>query len=144
MDSSTPALLPIPSRDLLGDSISHGRTSSDVVDNTGALIDGLDYSIQPIAIDLVNLARGDYQLPLVITSGRRSTEEQATLLQQGRTKTLQSKHIRGLAFDVDMHGMGRNAVPDWVWSELGPLGESLGLTWGGRWTTFRDVGHFEL
>ena len=37
--------------------------------------------------------------------------------------------------------INRNRVPDY--EELGRLGESLGLTWGGRFK-FRDYGHFEL
>jgi soluble lytic murein transglycosylase-like protein len=37
--------------------------------------------------------------------------------------------------------------PDWNsphWERLGELGESLGLTWGGRWNTRTDRPHFEL
>ena len=83
-------------------------------------------------------------LPLIITSGLRSIATQRLLLAQRRTTTLQSKHLDGLAFDVDVYGVGRNAVPAWVWSAIGPIGEGYGLTWGGRWVSFRDVGHFEL
>jgi len=32
---------------------------------------------------------------------------------------------------------------DPVWAKIGAIGESLGLTWGGRWTQ-KDLGHFEL
>lgn len=43
-----------------------------------------------------------------------------------------------------MLGWRRDDVPRWVWDQLGPLGESVGLTWGGRWHSFVDVGHFEI
>jgi peptidoglycan L-alanyl-D-glutamate endopeptidase CwlK len=83
-------------------------------------------------------------LPLIITSGLRSLAQQKLLLQQRRTTTLQSKHLDGLAFDVDVYGVGRNAVPAWIWDAIGPIGEQYGLVWGGRWKSFRDVGHFEI
>jgi hypothetical protein len=31
-----------------------------------------------------------------------------------------------------------------LYAKLGELGESLGLTWGGRWDSLGDVYHFEL
>ena len=69
---------------------------------------------------------------------------------------LTSAHLYGLAFDVailrkDAAGrpvptwdlkadINHNEVPDY--EELGLLGESAGLTWGGRFK-FRDYGHFQ-
>jgi len=35
-------------------------------------------------------------------------------------------------------------VPNVGWDAVGPFGESLGLTWGGRWSGLWDPGHFEL
>jgi peptidoglycan L-alanyl-D-glutamate endopeptidase CwlK len=83
-------------------------------------------------------------IPLMITSGRRSEEEQRVLVGQGRSQTMRSRHLAGEAFDVDVAGLGRDQVPRWVWDALGPYGESLGLDWGGRWRTLVDLGHFEL
>ncbi len=82
-------------------------------------------------------------VPLIITSGRRSPEEQRQLVQQGRSQTYQSRHLSGEAFDVDVAGLGRDQVPRWVWDSLGPYAESMGLDWGGRWRTLVDLGHFE-
>jgi peptidoglycan L-alanyl-D-glutamate endopeptidase CwlK len=83
-------------------------------------------------------------LPIIITSSLRTPSQQRVLVSQGRSTLLQSKHLDGLAFDVDIAGVGRNAVPAWIWDSIGPIGESFGLTWGGRWKSFRDVGHFEI
>jgi peptidoglycan L-alanyl-D-glutamate endopeptidase CwlK len=84
-------------------------------------------------------------VPLWISSARRSEDEQRRLVAEGRSRTLNSAHLRGEAFDVDIVGWNRNDVPTWFWSEvLGPFGESLGLVWGGRWTSLRDHAHFEL
>lgn len=82
--------------------------------------------------------------PLIITSSVRTREEQARLVTTGRSQTMTSKHLQGLAFDVDIFGMDRDDVPQWFWQQLGPWAESsLGLRWGGRWSTLRDYGHFE-
>jgi peptidoglycan L-alanyl-D-glutamate endopeptidase CwlK len=83
-------------------------------------------------------------LPIIITSSLRTPSQQRVLVSQGRSTTLQSKHLDGRAFDVDIAGVGRNSVPSWIWDSIGPLGESFGLVWGGRWKSFRDVGHFEI
>jgi hypothetical protein len=101
-------------------------------------------AVQSQVISFVNYARVQLLLPVVITSARRTTTQQASLVAQGLSRTLSSKHVSGLAFDVDMYGWNRNDVPEWVWSELGPIGEAFRMTWGGRWTSFRDVGHFEF
>jgi peptidoglycan L-alanyl-D-glutamate endopeptidase CwlK len=114
------------------------------MDATWSHLQQLDPLIQDKALRFVNYARQSLRLPLVITSTRRSPEQQAALVAAGRSKTLQSKHLTGRAFDVDMLGWNRDAVPSWVWSELGPAGALFGLTWGGSWTSFRDVGHFEV
>jgi hypothetical protein len=112
------------------------------MDNTAALIATLDAQTQRLAIEYVNRIRSAHELPLVITSARRSDAEQSRLVAQGLSKTLQSKHVVGRAFDVDMYGWNRDRVPRWVWDEIGPVGEQLGFKWGGRWGW--DWGHFEL
>jgi len=83
-------------------------------------------------------------VPLIVTSARRSLAEQQALLAQGRTRTLNSKHLTGQAFDIDVYGWNRDDVPRAFWYILGPWAESnLGLVWGGRWSSIFDPGHFE-
>jgi len=62
---------------------------------------------------------------------------------QGRSRTLTGKHLRGQAFDVDIHGFGRDQIPMLFWEQLGEGGEYLGLRWGGRFSGLWDPGHFE-
>ncbi len=68
------------------------------------------------------------------TMGRRFT----------RVKAGQSKHQYGLAVDVVPVIDG---VPQWknykLWRKIGPIGERLGLRWGGRWRKLYDPAHFE-
>ena len=94
------------------------------------------------AFQLLDFVRS-HGIPLTITSSRRTLEEQRALVRAGSSMTLQSKHLGGHAFDVDVHGYGRDEIPIWFLYQLGWLGEQLGLRWGGRWTGFRDYGHFE-
>lgn len=62
------------------------------------------------------------------------------------TWTLESNHESGRAFDAVPSKDGKvwwNA-PIEVWIKMGEIGESVGLTWGGRWEgTKRDLPHFE-
>ncbi len=82
--------------------------------------------------------------PVIISSARRSKDEQARLVAAGRSRTLSSKHLKGQAFDIDISGMGRDQVPRWFWDLIGPWAETnLGLRWGGRFSSIYDPGHFE-
>lgn len=82
--------------------------------------------------------------PVVITSSRRTLAQQRRLVAERRSRTLNSKHVRGQAFDIDIHGMSRDDIPKWFWNMIGPWAErELGLKWGGRWKSIYDPGHFE-
>lgn len=107
-----------------------------------AHIRALSPDIQDAAFWLVYVVR-DAGIPLQITSSVRTRQEQAALVGIGASRTLRSLHLGGQAFDVDVHGYARDDIPLWFWAELGWLGEYLGLAWGGRWSGFRDYGHFE-
>lgn len=90
----------------------------------------------------------------VVTSGTRTYEEQNALYEQGRSapgnrvtnaRGGYSNHNFGIAFDVTI--FGANGQPIWEsprYAELGTIGKSLGLSWGGDWENFRDEPHFEL
>lgn len=87
--------------------------------------------------------------------GTRTFSEQQVIYDQGRvtagkivTKARpgDSYHQYGLAFDAVPRAY--KSLPDWNpsgpdWQTIGQIGESLGLTWGGRWTS-PDEPHFEL
>lgn len=83
-------------------------------------------------------------LPIVITSSRRSREEQERLVRGGRSLTMDSKHLVGDAFDIDVYRVHPDDVPIPLWIAIGEYAEKhLGLRWGGRWTSLRDYRHFE-
>ncbi len=92
---------------------------------------------------------------LLVTQGLRSWEEQDALYAQGRTRPGkivtharggESYHNFGLAFDVVvLDSMGK---AEWDpahpgWRMAGAIGNSLGLEWGGDWTSKKDLPHFQ-
>jgi peptidoglycan L-alanyl-D-glutamate endopeptidase CwlK len=94
-----------------------------------------------------------YGLDVRIISGLRTFAEQDALYAQGRTskgrivtnaRAGYSNHNFGIAFDIGVFQgktyLGEHALYD----ELGPLGESLGLEWGGRWKTIVDKPHYQF
>ena len=91
-----------------------------------------------------------------ITECLRSIAEQDALYAQGRTKpgkivtnakgsTYSSFHMWGLAYDI-IRADGKNPydTSDGFFDKVGALGESIGLTWGGSWKSFKDKPHFQL
>jgi peptidoglycan LD-endopeptidase CwlK len=114
-------------------------------------LDDLAPHFRPLAVEF--LARCvEEGLHVLIVDTRRTPAEQEIYLKRGVSWTRQSKHLTGEAIDVCPYAVWNLHGPDklqWdagdpVWQRLGALGESLGLVWGGRWTTLRDMGHFEL
>jgi hypothetical protein len=98
-------------------------------------------------------------LGVLVTQALRTWAEQDTLYAKGRTtppigkahvvtkaKGGQSYHNFGLAFDiVILDAVGK---ADWDarhpgWGEAADVGRSLGLEWGGDWTGFKDMPHFQ-
>jgi len=113
-----------------------------VPDATMRHLEGLSPDIQLAAWYLVYIVRSA-GIPLQITSSLRTQAEQRDLVRAGRSRTVRSKHLSGQAFDVDIHGYGRDEIPLWFWYELAELAELLGFRWGGRFTGLKDYGHFE-
>lgn len=117
-------------------------------DPTPGELAGLHPSMQPRALSLINALR-NVGVPVIIQhlGGRRTMAEQQALYADPRkvTSTLNSRHLSGMAFDIDVWGMSRDSIPGWFWEIVGPWAEkSLQLRWGGRWRNPYDPGHFEL
>lgn len=112
-------------------------------DLTSAHLQALQPDIAARAFQFINALRSA-GIPAYISSSVRTVAEQSRLVGEGRSQTMASKHLRGLAFDIDILGYGRDQLPKWWWLAIGQFGEYLGLRWGGRWTSFYDAGHFEV
>lgn len=95
--------------------------------------------------------------PIVITCLYRTEEEQKALVAAGKSKTMKSKHLQGLAVDIaflpDIMDDGVINRRGEAYRELGEYWESLGGKWGGRFgvpvdhyptEVGWDAGHFEF
>jgi hypothetical protein len=82
-----------------------------------------------------------------VTGGElyRTQDQQEIYFKAGKTKTMQSNHMRRLAIDLNFL---RNGQPVWdkvALAELGSFWESLHPKnrWGGNFKSLPDVPHFE-
>lgn len=83
-----------------------------------------------------------------VTGGElwRTQEQQEIYVKNGKSKTMNSKHLDRLAIDLNFFDV--NGVPINDKATLQPVGEYWELlnvknSWGGSWTTFKDTPHFE-
>ena len=94
-------------------------------------------------------------LDVRIISGTRSFIEQDALYAKGRTapgpvvtraRAGYSLHNFGIAIDLGIFSADGKKYHEEhpLYRELGPLGESLGLEWGGRWKSIIDEPHYQF
>lgn len=85
-----------------------------------------------------------------ITEGLRSKERQLELYNQGKSKTLNSRHLTGKAVDIVVF-IGNEVTWDLKYYKV--LSEHIkavaklndvAIEWGGDWKSFVDAVHFEL
>ncbi len=108
--------------------------------------------LQPKVKKLIELCKAK-GIEIIISQTWRTQAEQDALYAQGRTKAGQivtnvkypnSMHCWGLAFDFAVIISGKASWIAAHFDRVGPLGESLGLEWGGRWQNFPDRPHFQM
>lgn len=122
--------------------------------NTYTLSQGSQNNLKDVHQDLVrvvHLALTFSQYDFVVIEGVRSLERQKVLIQEGKSKTLNSRHLTGHA--VDIVPLVNGAIPwqDWsafesVFNAMKQASSQLGVSinWGGNWVSFRDGPHYEL
>ncbi len=89
-----------------------------------------------------------------IITGTRTYQKQAALYAKGRTAPGQrvtnarpgySWHNFGVAWDfVVFDAKGEPLWDSPLMKKCGEIAESLGLEWGGRWTSFPDIPHIQI
>lgn len=113
-------------------------------------LNDLSPAFRPLAMELLARAT-EAGIAVMIVNTRRTAEEQAANIAKRVSWVSHSKHEDGLAIDIcpfetwNLHGPDKLAwsAADPAWSQLGAIGEALGLRWGGRWQQ-KDLGHFEM
>ena len=113
--------------------------------------------VASLAKTLIERAKNELGINLLITSTLRDNECQAKLYAKGRTtpgpkvtnaKPGQSFHNYGVAFDVvpvidgkAIWSTSGKALE--IWQSIGKLGKEIGLEWAGDWKTFKEFPHFQ-
>lgn len=119
-----------------------------------SLIQTLQPAFQPIAQTLLDQCEAA-GIPCNVVQGTRTFAQQQAVYDQGRStpgaivtkaRPGDSYHQYGLALDIVPQAY--ESLPEWnpdgpYWAQIGAIGKSLGLTWGGDWHT-PDRPHFEL
>lgn len=98
---------------------------------------------QSFSRDLVRLitAAHDRGYEVRIGEVERPIEMQQLYVRTGRSKTMNSRHLKKCAADLHFFKDGKLCYP----AELGEYWESLNPlnSWGGNWNSFKDAPHFE-
>lgn len=107
--------------------------------------------IHPDLRRVIDRALQESPLDFVVIEGLRTEERQRQLVASGASRTMNSRHLTGHAVDIVPIGPNGKAAFDWpLYHKLGPAVEAaakkegVNITWGGRWSKFRDGPHFEL
>jgi peptidoglycan L-alanyl-D-glutamate endopeptidase CwlK len=83
----------------------------------------------------------------VVTGGElfRTPEQQEIYVKTGRSKTMNSYHLKRCAVDLNFFKEGKLIYDIKVLAPIGAYWESLNTknSWGGNWKSFKDVPHFE-
>jgi len=106
--------------------------------------------VHPDLRRVIDRALQESPLDFIVIEGVRSEARQRQLVASGASQTMNSRHLTGHA--VDLLPIGSNGA-EFAWPlyhKLGPAveaaakAEGVAITWGGRWSKFRDGPHFEL
>ncbi|MXF06699.1 M15 family metallopeptidase [Escherichia coli] len=106
--------------------------------------------VKPQLVAVVRRALELSEVDFGITEGLRTKERQKQLVAEGKSQTMNSRHLTGEAVDVVAYVDGKVS---WDW----PLYEAIArafyqaadelntpIVWGGSWTTLKDGPHFQL
>ena len=108
--------------------------------------------VDPKLADLMFRVEAQHPDAFEISEGMRDAGRQAQMVAEGKSQTLNSKHLTGNAVDIAM--IGPNGQPNWNFEDYRPIAAtakataaSLGIpdfVWGGDWKTLRDGVHFQV
>ena len=106
--------------------------------------------VHPDLVRLMEEAIKESPLDFGITEGLRTLERQKELFESGKSQTMNSRHLRGLAVDIAIFIEGKlnwdfpnyKLVADHIKEVAKEL--NVPITWGGDWISFKDGPHFEL
>lgn len=101
-------------------------------------------------VAVVNFSIQETQIDFGVIEGVRSLEKQKELVKQGKSQTLNSRHLTGHAVDLAVYIDGNIT---WEWEYYQQLSIvmkdcasklNVPIEWGGDWKTLKDGVHFQL
>lgn len=104
--------------------------------------------VHPDLVAIVEAAIKITGQDFIVIEGIRNINRQRELVKAGKSKTMNSRHITGHAVDLCPNPVDWNdkekfhAVADAMKKAAKEL--KIPLEWGGDWTTFVDMPHFQL
>lgn len=114
--------------------------------------------VHPDLVAVVEKAIQITEQDFSVGEGLRTLERQKVLVAEGKSTTLNSRHLTGHAVDLlpyPFHGdVDEDGIPNIEdWDQYYPIADAMKLSaskldvdleWGGDWRTFKDGPHFEL
>lgn len=98
-------------------------------------------------LDVCKLVQKANELGFTVTGGElfRTLEQQQIYIKTGRSKTMNSMHLKRCAIDLNFFIDGKLTYDVKTLTPLGQYWESLSPKnqWGGFWRSFKDVPHFQ-
>lgn len=106
--------------------------------------------VDPRLMAVMKAARAASPIPFEITEGLRTRERQAYLVRTGKSRTMNSYHLRGKAVDVVAMPGGKVSwdLADYrkIAAVVAKAAKAAGvtITWGGSWKSIVDGPHFQV
>ena len=103
--------------------------------------------VHPDLVVVVELAISIAEQDFSVIEGLRSIERQKKLFSDGKSTTMNSRHLTGHAVDLVPYPVS------WDWEYFYPIANAMkqaakelgvDLEWGGDWKNFPDGPHFQL
>lgn len=115
--------------------------------------------VHPSLVMVVKKCAEITDIEFIVTEGLRTLDRQKVLLKEGKTTTLNSKHLTGHAVDLAVwFDYDKDKVVDanelsWKFEFYKQLADNMkkaaaavgvAIEWGGDWKSFKDGPHFQI
>lgn len=103
--------------------------------------------VHPDLVAVVKRAIEITEQDFSVIEGVRNIDRQRKLVAQGKSKTMNSRHLTGHAVDIAPYPLS------WDWDYFYPIADAMkqaaeelevDLEWGGDWESFKDGPHWQL
>lgn len=108
--------------------------------------------VNPTLADLMYKVEAQHPDAFEISEGMRDLETQKKYVAEGKSQTMNSKHLTGNAVDIAM--VGPDGSINWDFEAYRPIADTAKATaaalgipdfvWGGDWRTLKDGVHFQI